>query len=75
MANKKLPSDYPQFSFRISIQDKDEIQSKAEKLCDKLNQSLSEEEKVFRKNEVITLALYEGLRVINSKGVKKRLKV
>ena len=61
MDRLKLPSDYPQMSFRISQEDKTNINAMAEEILKMSNEKLSANEKQFRKNDIIVDALYIGL--------------
>ncbi|MGZ3781531.1 MAG: hypothetical protein ACXVCY_12840 [Pseudobdellovibrionaceae bacterium] len=58
---KTRPSDYPIFAFRVSDEEKDNLNSEIEYVADLLNKRLSEDEKVWRKNDVIVEALKRGL--------------
>lgn len=58
---RKSSADFPQFQFRISESDKDEIQSRLEKLVDLMNSKVGKGHRPFRKNEIIIEALRRGL--------------
>ena len=70
MAKKKQPTDYPQFSFRISNEDKKRINQLASEVLDASNASLDSSAKMFRKNDVLVDALYLGLLTLKKKGMK-----
>lgn len=58
---KTQPSDYPIFAFRVSSEEKDALNVEIERVAEILNKQLSEDEKVWRKNDVIVAALKRGL--------------
>lgn len=64
---KKKPNDYPLFSFRLKDEDKAELNVAIEKLVSKMNKTRSENEKVFRKNDVIIESLRIGLKILERK--------
>lgn len=70
MAKKKQPTDYPQFSFRISSEDKERINSLADEILSASNATLGDDEKVFRKNDVLVDALHLGLLTLKKKGMR-----
>ncbi len=70
MKKRKVPSDYPQMSFRISSEDKDRINQISEEVLKASNKTLKSEDKVFRKNDVLVDALYLGLLTLKKKGQK-----
>lgn len=65
--NKKLPSDYPQFAFRVSKTDKERLTELVEQVQDRLNRQRKDGEPWINKNDVIVKAIYEGLKHIKSK--------
>ena len=67
MAVKKTPQDYPQLAFRISAEDKINIMNMVDEVLAASNQSLSVNEKLFRKNDIIVDALYLGLIALKQK--------
>lgn len=70
MKKRKVPSDYPQLPFRISLEDKNRINELSEEILANSNKALEAEEKVFRKNDVLVDALYLGLMTLKKKGHK-----
>lgn len=70
LKKKKVPADYPQMSFRISLEDKDRINQLSEEVLKASNKSLKLDDKVFRKNDVLVDALYLGLLTLKKKGLK-----
>jgi hypothetical protein len=70
MAKKKHPTDYPQFSFRVSDNDKRRINELASEVLAASNTTLDSSAKVFRKNDVLVDALYLGLLTLKKKGMK-----
>jgi hypothetical protein len=61
---KAKPSDYPIFAFRISEEEKGRLNDEIERVVDHLNKSLSEDDRIWRKNEVIVEALKRGLAIL-----------
>lgn len=59
--DKKLPSDYPQFAFRVSKEDKERLGGLIEKVQEILNKRQPKGPHI-NKNDVIVRALYEGLK-------------
>lgn len=68
MEKKKLPTDYPMFSFRISLEDKARLGKLIGKAVKLSNANREEDDFIIRKNDIIIEALEEGLRRI----IKKR---
>jgi hypothetical protein len=58
---KKQPGDYPQFAFRVSQEEKDEISALVDQLETALNKGRADDERKIRKNDVIVDALMKGL--------------
>lgn len=67
---KKKPSDYPQFAFRVSEEDKQIIAKHVEEAHHLLNKNLSGDSFRVKKNEILVSALILGLIQIKK---KKRL--
>jgi hypothetical protein len=62
-AKKKKPGDYPQFAFRVSKEQKAELQNLIQKAQDRLNaRRKSEDDPFVAKNDVIVAALLRGLK-------------
>ena len=59
---KKKPSEYPLFSFRISIQDKEEINSLLKEIHELANRALKSDQKRIKKNEILVSGLLHSLR-------------
>lgn len=68
---KKSPADYPQMIFRVNQSDKDRIHSLVESVQAAANESLPDEAKKFRKNDVIVDALLLGLLTLEKRYAKK----
>ncbi len=64
---KKLPSEYPQFAFRVSKAKKKELSDLIETIQSSLNKRRSNDAPFVNKNDVIVEALELGL-----KALKKR---
>ena len=69
MRRKKAPGDYPQFSFRVSPDDKEELMDKANDLYQKFNSSLKDDQRVYKKNEILIAALKIGLKQIKKADI------
>lgn len=70
--NKKLkkPSEYPQFSFRISEDEKLILSDKLDKVLEMLKENSKEGERIPKKNALILRAINRGLSKIE-KEIKK----
>ncbi len=64
---KKVPSDYPQMTFRITQTDKERLQELIEKVTAAANASKPDDWGLFRKNDVIIDALYLGLLTLEKR--------
>ena len=62
--NKKLPSEYPQFSFRLSKEKKREFTTLVTAVQTSRNRRRKEGDPFVNKNDVIIEALEKGLRLI-----------
>lgn len=71
MSTKKQPGDYPQFSFRVSQEDKTRIHELTEEVLRNSNAQLKPEQKILRKNDVLVDALYLGLLTLQKKGMRR----
>lgn len=74
---KKDPNDYPLMSFRISQQNKDEINDKLDQVVDLYNKHRGDGEKVIRKNSLLVTAIMRGLHSLEDdclKDLKKKKK-
>jgi hypothetical protein len=65
---KKKPNDYPLLSFRVTTEEKSQIQAEIEKVVLMLNKSRSEDARVVRGNHVFVEALKLGLKIIRKNG-------
>lgn len=69
---KKMPSDYPQLLFRLSQEDKNEIEGQIEELLELLNEDIGPRQIKFKKGEIAVEALKRGLIELKSEiGTKK----
>ena len=64
---KKIPSDYPQFTFRISQEDKERLSKLVEEVKTIVNSRLEEDEVKVKKNELLVEALLLGLKTLQKK--------
>lgn len=62
--DKKLPTDYPQMAFRLTIEDKKRLTSAIERIQNSLNAKRNDGAPYVNKNDVIIRALFEGLKKI-----------
>jgi hypothetical protein len=69
--NKKLPSEYPQFAFRLSQPKKDELSALVEKIQASRNQKRGDGEPFINKNDVIIEALEKGLKLLQGATARK----
>lgn len=63
--NKKVPSDYPQISFRVSKEDKIEINYEIERIQISLNKKRKADQRYINKNDIFLLAFKKGLKSFN----------
>lgn len=68
VTNKKMPSEYPQLSFRVSIDDKKQLNELIDKVQVEINKKREDGSPFINKNDVIIQALYVGLKSIRTKG-------
>ena len=61
---KKKPSEYPLFAFRLEADKKDRLNSALEAVRDDLNKRLGPDDKLWMKNDVIYEALLLGLPIL-----------
>ncbi|MFA6238143.1 MAG: hypothetical protein WC635_12490 [Bacteriovorax sp.] len=71
---KKVPSQYPQFSFRVSEKDKKRLNSKLKAVLVKVRSLQEENEFLIMKNDLILLALEKGLDLLELESDKKSKK-
>lgn len=57
----KTPEDYQIFSFRIAQDQKDALNALVETVVDLYNKKKRDDEKMYRKNDIIIEALEKGL--------------
>jgi len=62
VANKKVPSDYPQIAFRASKEVKEKISEQVDKIQLAMNKRRKEGEPFLNKNDIFVMALNEGLK-------------
>jgi hypothetical protein len=62
--NKKLPSEYPQFSFRLTKQKKEELAALVEEVQTARNKRRGDDGAFVNKNDVIIEALEKGLKIL-----------
>lgn len=65
---KKLPSEYPQFTFRVSKAKKDELAELVEAIQATRNKRRKEGDPFINKNDVIIEALEHGLKALKRGG-------
>lgn len=70
MKVKKTPRDYPQFTFRVSAEDKKRLNNLIHSLVKYSNRGLPIGQKVLRNNDVIVDALYLGLLTLKRKNAR-----
>ena len=69
---KKTPSEYPLFAFRLTAAQKDELNKMLEELRAKLNERLEPNQKLWMKNDLIYEALKIGLpKLLPTAGKRK----
>ena len=66
---KKTSSDYPSIHLRPTLEDKTSIDARIERILTVLNAKRSEDQLLFKKNDVAIEALKRGLDLIE-KGLK-----
>ena len=64
---KKIPSEYPQFTFRVSKEKKDELIDLIEMIQTTRNKRRSEDDPFINKNDVIIEALELGLSTMKKR--------
>lgn len=68
---RRKPSDYPQFTFRITEELKERLNNLVEEVTNLYNRHVQEGEYVYRKNDIITEALELGLIQMKKNPNKK----
>lgn len=69
--NRRLPSDYPQYAFRLySKEEKAELETAIDAAVAALNKELKDHQRKYSKSEVIVTAMKEGLELIRRKKVR-----
>lgn len=71
MKRLKKPSDYGQFFFRISKEEKDELEARIQTILDIQQSLVSEDELLPKRNHLILKAIHLGLSKIE-KDLKKK---
>lgn len=67
----KKPSDYPQFTFRITEELKTRLNELIEEVTDIYNKKIDDGEYLYRKNDIIAEALELGLMQMKKNNKKK----
>lgn len=67
--NGRKPSDYPQFSFRITAERKDRLNLLVTEVTELYNKQVKDGEYLYRKNDIIARALEQGLTQLRNKQV------
>ena len=67
----KKPSEYPQFSFRISEDDKLKLTVKLDEVLERLKENSKEGERIPKKNALILRAIRRGLSQIEKETSQK----
>lgn len=67
----RRPSDYPQFAFRLSAEEKERLSKMIDEVTDLYNKQVSAGEYLYRKNDIIIEALEKGLKAMKSNHSKK----
>ena len=67
----RTPSDYPQFSFRITAELKERLSTMIDEVTELYNKSVPAGEYLYRKNEIIVEALEIGLKQMQKNPIKK----
>lgn len=67
----RRPSDYPQFAFRLSAEEKEHLSKLIEEVTNLYNKTVVAGEYLYRKNDIIVEALEKGLKAMKSNHTKK----
>lgn len=67
----RRPSDYPQFAFRLSAEEKEHLSKLIEEVTTLYNKSVGPGEYLYRKNDIIVEALEKGLKAMKATHAKK----
>lgn len=65
--SKKTPSDYGLMAFRVTKDKQAELEKRIDKLKGSLNRKLTDNQRLWRKNEIIVTALERGLKYLEGK--------
>jgi hypothetical protein len=68
----KVPGDYPQLSFRVSEDQKAMLTFRLDDLLAKIKATQNDDEKTFKRNDLIVLALFEGMTKIEEDLSKEK---
>lgn len=60
----KTPEDYEIFSFRTTKEQKDQLNKAIESVTDLYNRKKADDERMYRKNDIIMEALERGLELM-----------
>ena len=67
----KTPDDYEIFSFRITQDQKDKLNTMIDAVADLYNRKRSDDEKKYRKNDIIMEAIEKGLQTMKRNKATK----
>ncbi|MDD4974386.1 MAG: hypothetical protein PHY93_08530 [Bacteriovorax sp.] len=70
----RTSSDYPQFSFRITADLKEQLNNMIDEVVDLYNKNVPDGEYLYRKNEIIIEALEIGLTQMKKNPGKKSIR-
>ncbi len=73
-SQKKTPSEYPLFAFRLEDDKKDHLNKALEEVRDNLNKRIGPNDKLWMKNDVIYEALLLGLPLLKAKSTASKKK-
>lgn len=68
---RRKPSDYPQFTFRITDELKEQLNDLVEEVTELYNKQIPEGEYLYRKNDIIAEALEMGLMQMKKNPAKR----
>lgn len=68
---RRKPSDYPQFAFRVTAEKKDRLSEMINEVTELFNKNVSPGEYLYRKNDIIIEALEIGLKQMKKHQMKQ----
>ncbi len=68
---RRKPSDYPQFAFRVTAETKDRLSEMIDEVTELFNKNVAPGEYLYRKNDIIVEALEKGLKAMKATASKK----